>query len=90
MEFDEAWARVAELAGQEFRLESGERFCYAFKRTFVVVAPGRLSLSKTNFRKVFLQGSDAGVQGRRHIRAILDDSRVAARIRETEPGSAAS
>ena len=90
MEFDEAWTRVAELAGRSSGWSRGERFCYAFKRTFVVVAPGRLSLSKTNFRKVFLQGSDAGVQGRRHIRAILEDSRVAARMRETEPGSAAS
>ncbi len=85
MEFGEAWARVAELAGEEFRLGPGERFTYTFKRTFVVVSPSGLSLPKTNFRKVFLQGSDAGVQGRRHIRAILEDPRVASRMRETKP-----
>ncbi len=90
MEFSEIWARVAELAGEKFRLESGERFFYTFKRTFVVISPNGLSLPRTNFRKVFLQGSGAGVQGRRHIRAILEDPRVAARMRETDPRTAAS
>ena len=83
VEFAEAWARVARLAGEEFRLESGERFRYAFKHTFVVVAPNGVSLPKTNFRKVFRHGA-AAVQGRRHIRTILEDPRVAARPTETE------
>ncbi len=90
MEFGEAWARVADLAGEEFRLESGERFRYEFKRTFVVVAPAGLSLPKTNFRKVFRLGGAAGAQGRKHIRAILEDPRIATRSGETKSETAAS
>ncbi len=84
MEFGQAWARVAKLAGEEFRLESGEPFRYAFKHTFIVISPNGLSLPKTNFRKVFLHGGAAAVQGRRHIRAILRDPRIAAPAGETD------
>jgi len=83
LEFREIWDRLADLAGDSFQLESGDTFSYEFKRTFVVVRPGALSLPKTNFQKVFLSGA-AAVQGRKHIRAILEDPRVAATARETE------
>lgn len=83
-EFREIWARVANRAGEEFRLESGERFFYDFKRTFIVVTPAGISLPKTNFQKVARLGAAAAVQGRRYIRAILEDPRVAAQIPATQ------
>ena len=84
MKFREVWARVADYAGEEFQLASGEQFSYTFKRTFVLVSPGGLSLPKTNFEKVHRLGIDAQVQGRKHIRLILEDPRVAQPASETE------
>lgn len=74
MEFRKAWDRVAALAGASFSTDRGDAFSYRFKKTFVVVEPGEMSIPRTNFEKV-LRGSEKPVQGQRYIQAIYSDSR---------------
>ena len=76
MDFREAWDRVGALAGEGFSTDRGDGFSYRFKKTFVVVEPGGMSIPRTNFEKVF-KGSDKPVQGQRYIQAIYADSRFA-------------
>jgi len=77
MEFREVWQRIGELEGQTFRTDRGEEFCYRFRKTYVVVSLGGVSVPRTNFEKVLKrrqQGDESGatpVQGQRFISAIL-------------------
>jgi len=83
-DFRAAWRRVEELAGETFRTDRDQEFRYRFKRTFIVVEPGDLSIPRTNFEKVFKRDrGDApadgpAVQGQRYIRAVYDDPRFRA------------
>jgi len=80
VEFREAWERVAALEGETFRTARGAEFSYRFKRTFIVAEPGKQSVPRTNFEKVFRRrnGLDANaksVQGQVLIEAVYDDER---------------
>lgn len=80
MDFREAWGRVGALEGETFRLESGAEFRYRFKRTYIVVEPGAVSVPRTSFEKVFKKQSDgdvrvSSVQGERYIAAVYADPR---------------
>ncbi len=75
MTFRETWARIGAHEREPFRTETGEEFAYRFKKTFVVVSPGEQSIPRTNFEKVF-KDRDRIVQGRKHILAVLNDSRL--------------
>jgi hypothetical protein len=74
MDFREAWGRVGSLEGETFTTDRGDTFAYRFKRTFVVVEPGAMSIPRTNFEKVF-KGSEKPVQGQRYIQAVFSDLR---------------
>ena len=82
MEFPELWRRVEELEGEVFQVERGEEFSYRFRRTYVVVNAGNLSIPRTNFEKVFRRqaaqepAAAPAVQGQRYISAILSDVRL--------------
>jgi hypothetical protein len=77
MEFREVWQRIGELEGQTFRTDRGEEFSYRFRKTYVVVSLGEVSVPRTNFEKVFKRIEPSGdtiatpVQGQRFIMAIL-------------------
>jgi hypothetical protein len=76
MEFRDVWEKVGELEGQTFRTDRGEEFSYRFRKTYVVVSLGGVSVPRTNFEKVFRrseQGHAGGtsVQGERFIMAIF-------------------
>ena len=82
MDFREAWARVGALENETFRLETGAEFSFRFKRTYVVVSPGDVSIPRTSFEKVFRRQSSAEasstpVQGERYVAAVYADSRFA-------------
>ncbi len=79
MDFREAWQRIGELEGQTFHTDRGEEFSYRFRKTYVVVSLGEVSIPRTNFEKVFKrtrQPDESGatpVQGQRFIAAIFGD-----------------
>lgn len=79
MDFRTAWERVDALAGEAFLDPGGRKFRYRFKKTFIVVEPGELSIPRTNFEKIFKRRTGAPdgppVQGGRFIEAIYDDPR---------------
>ena len=70
MDFRQVWQTVERLAGQSFTADRGEEFHFVFKKTFVVVSPGGVSIPRTNFEKVFKNPSSEAVQGGRFIKAI--------------------
>ena len=77
MEFLELWQKIGELEGQTFRTDRGEEFSYRFRKTYVVVSIGDVSIPRTNFEKVFGRGQpgESGatpVQGQRFITAIIN------------------
>ncbi len=82
MDFPALWRRVGELEGTVFQTERGEEFRYRFRRTYVVVSAGNLSIPRTNFERIFRRrtaGESVGapaVQGQRYITAILSDPRM--------------
>jgi hypothetical protein len=85
MEFRDVWLRIGELEGQTFRTERGEEFSYRFRKTYIVVSLGEVSIPRTNFEKVFKRSQQEGatgatsVQGQRLILAILAGARVGPR-----------
>ncbi len=70
VDFRQTWQIVSELAGQTFVTDQGQQFTFIFKRTFVVVEPGAVSIPRTNFEKVLRDASGGAVQGSRFIKAI--------------------
>jgi hypothetical protein len=78
MDFREVWQRIGELEGYTFRTDRGEELSYRFRKTYVVVSLGEVSIPRTNFEKVFKriqQGDPPGatpVQGQRFITTILN------------------
>jgi hypothetical protein len=82
MKFRDVWLRIGELEGQTFRTERGEEFSYRFRKTYVVVSLGEVSIPRTNFEKVFKRSRQADetgatpVQGQRLILAILAEART--------------
>jgi hypothetical protein len=83
MEFRDVWLRIGELEGQSFRTERGEEFSYRFRKTYLVVSLGEVSIPRTNFEKVFKRSQQADetgatpVQGQRFILTILAGARIA-------------
>jgi hypothetical protein len=77
MEFRDVWQRIEGLDGQTFHTDRGEGFSFRFRKTYVVVSAGDVSIPRTNFEKVFKRMQSAGgsgtavVQGQRFITAIL-------------------
>jgi hypothetical protein len=77
MDFRAAWQRIGELEGQSFHTDRGEEFSYRFRKTYVVVSLGDVSIPRTNFEKVFRRSqqqdetSATPVQGQRFITAIF-------------------
>ncbi len=75
MEFRDVWQKVGELEGQTFRTERGEEFSYHYRKTYVVVSLGDVSVPRTNFEKVFrrIAGGETGtpIQGQRFVLAIF-------------------
>jgi hypothetical protein len=87
MGFREVWQKIGELEGQSFRTGRGEEFSYRFRKTYVVVSLGGISIPRTNFEKIFKRiehGPETGnetaataVQGQRLITAILRGAGIA-------------
>lgn len=83
MEFREVWQRIGELEGQTFRTDRGEEFSYRYRKTYVIVSVGEVSIPRTNFEKVLnriQQGDQSGaapVQAQRFITAILSGAGIA-------------
>jgi hypothetical protein len=77
MEFRDAWQKVGEFEGQTLHTDRGEVFSYRFRKTYVVVSPGDISIPRTNFEKIFRrlpdveQAAAPAVQGQRFITAIF-------------------
>ena len=77
MEFRDVWNKVEQLEGQTLRTERGEEFSFRFRKTYVLVSAGDLSLPRTNFEKIFkrltgLEDLNPGpLQGQRFIAAIV-------------------
>ena len=84
MEFRDVWQKVEQLEGQTLQTDRGEEFSYRFRKTYVIVSAGDLSLPRTNFEKVFkrIEGQEptgvTAIQGQRFITAILNACRGAA------------
>lgn len=82
MEFREAWQKVADLEGETFRTERGEEFTYRFRKTYIVVSAGDISVPRTNFEKVFRrrrtesENEPTPVQGQRYIQAIFNQAGI--------------
>jgi hypothetical protein len=76
MEFRDVWQRIEQLEGQTLRTGRGEDFSFRFRKTYVVVSAGDVSIPRTNFEKVFKRSQSGpaatpAVQGQRFITAIL-------------------
>jgi hypothetical protein len=82
MEFRDVWQKVGEFEGQTFRTDRGEEFSYRYRKTYVVVSAGDVSVPRTNFEKVFkrIEQGEAGgtpIQGQRFITPILSSVGIA-------------
>lgn len=81
MEFRDVWQKVGELEGQTFHTDRGEEFSYRFRKTYVVVSLGDVSVPRTNFEKVFrrIERGESGtpVQGQRFILAVFSSVGIA-------------
>jgi hypothetical protein len=83
MEFRDVWQRVGALEGRTFLTDRGEEFSYRFRKTYVVVSLGDVSIPRTNFEKVFRrlqqkeQPATTAVQGQRFILAIFNSPAIA-------------
>lgn len=78
MDFREAWRRIGALEDATFVTDRGRKFSYRFKKTFVVVEPGGLSIPRTNFEKVHRRAADGSaisVQGESYVQAVYADPR---------------
>ena len=80
--FTETWQKIAGLEGESFVTVRGEPFTYRFSKTYLVVSPGRRSIPRTFFEKVFRRlaegaaASAPSLEGQTFILAILTDPRL--------------